>query len=292
MDLRCEVPNPEEVARRADIVFICRGHGDAMGIVPELLSLGLKVVDFGADFRLKDPGEYERWYGIKHKAPELLESAVYGLPELNRDMIAKASLVANPGCYPTVVILSLAPLLSEGILETSGISVCSMSGISGAGRSPTQRTHFCERDENVEAYGIANHRHIPEMEQELSRIAGERVSVDFVPHLLPMRRGIFTTIYGRLKKDVGDLSELYMDFYRGKIFVRIMRDGMAVEIKNVVGTNFCDIAVYKGRSEGRVIITGAIDNLGKGAAGQAVQNMNLMFGIEEGEGLMQLARPF
>jgi N-acetyl-gamma-glutamyl-phosphate reductase len=292
VDMRCEAPDPGEVAKRSDVVFICRGHGDSMKIVPELLSLGVRVVDFGADFRLKDPGEYERWYGIRHEAPELLETAVYGLPEVNRSMIADASLVANPGCYPTVVILSLAPLLSNGIVETSGISVCSMSGVSGAGRSPTQTTHFCECDENVEAYRVADHRHVPEMEQELSRIAGARVSVDFVPHLLPMRRGIFTTIYARLKNDVADLPALYKDFYKGRAFVRILGPGKGVEVRNVVGTNFCDISVYRGRSEGSVIITGAIDNLGKGAAGQAVQNMNIMFGMEEGEGLMHLARPF
>lgn len=284
LDLALENLPLEEVAKRADYVFCCLPHGASAAAAAQLLPLGKKVIDLSADYRLSDPVEYAKWYGVKHADPTNLKDAVYGLPELYREEIRTASLIANPGCYPTSAILALAPLLEAGVIAPEGIIVDSKSGISGAGRDPKPHHHFPERNENFEAYSVGTHRHMPEIDQVLSDAAGQSVEVLFTPHLVPMDRGILSTSYALPTNDTSTdaLLALYHEFYAGEPFVRVLAGLPAT--KHVAGTNFCDITARIVR--GRVVVLSAIDNLIKGASGAAVQNFNLMCGIPETTALL------
>ena len=278
--------SPHEVAGLCDVVFFALPHGVSMEAVPLFLEAGKKVIDLSADFRLRDINIYEQWYR-KHIVPDLIKEAVYGLPELYRDDVKAAKLVANPGCYPTGVILGLAPLLKKRWIDITSIIVDSKSGVSGAGREPQIGTLFCEVDEGFKAYKINQHRHIPEMEQELGLLAGSDVKISFAPHLLPVNRGILNTIYATLQKSVSTaaLIDFYKEFYKDEKFVRIYKVGAFPNISSVKGSNYCDIGLTIDSRTKRVIIVSTIDNLVKGAAGQAIQNMNLMCGFREDTGL-------
>jgi N-acetyl-gamma-glutamyl-phosphate reductase len=284
LDLRLENLSPGQVAERADCVFCCLPHGASAAAVAELLPLGKKVVDLSADYRLNDAAAYKTWYGLEHPDPARLATTVYGLPELYRDEIKQASLVANPGCYPTSAILALAPLLEAGAIERDGIIIDSKSGVSGAGREPKAHLHFPECNESVSAYGVGNHRHMPEIDQVLSGIARNEVRVLFTPHLIPMDRGILTTAYSLPTGEFEDKSLLAIlrDFYVDEPFVRVS-PGLP-STKQVSGTNFCDLTVRTVR--GRIITVSVIDNLIKGASGAAVQNFNLMYGFKEATALL------
>ncbi len=279
----------EGVAQKADLVFTALPHQKAMDYVPKFLELEKKVIDLSADFRIKDSATYGTWYE-EHKAPELLKEAVYGLPELHRTEIKNARLVGNPGCYPTCAILALAPLLKNGLIDVSSIVIDSKSGVSGAGRSVTQDTHFTEVNEGFKAYKVGEHRHTPEIEQELSILAGSQITVSFTPHLLPVNRGILSTIYASVKADVAEDSilRIFDEFYAEERFVRVYPKGSFPNINNVKGSNFCDIGIKLDKRTNRVVIISAIDNLTKGAAGQAVQNMNIMYGFPEDTALRGL----
>ena len=278
--------SPKDVASLCDVVFLAVPHGEAMEVAPLFLKEGKKVIDLSADYRLRDVEIYEKWYK-KHTSPELIPSAVYGLPELYRKDIIGANLIANPGCYPTGAILGLAPVLKEKCIDISSIIIDSKSGMSGAGRELSIGSLFCEVNEGFKAYKICAHRHIPEIDQELGLLAGTDITVSFVPHLIPANRGILSTIYATLQKDVSasDLVDLYKKFYKDEIFVRIYDEGTYPNISSVRGSNYCDIGLALDGRTGRVVIVTAIDNLIKGAAGQAVQNMNLMCGFPEEMGL-------
>jgi len=287
IDLKCEDVSPEELTKRADFFFTAVPHKTAMTIVPVLLEAGKKIVDLSADYRIKDVATYERWYQ-KHTSGDLLEEAVYGLPEINRDKIKNSSLTANPGCYPTSVILALAPLLRKNLIDTSTIIIDSKSGTSGAGRSPGTGNLFCEVADGFRAYKVGGtHRHIPEIEQELSILAGQSVTVSFTPHLLPISRGILSTVYASLKKEVDKqtIQELYESTYIDEPFVRVCVPGSIPATQFVRGSNYCDLGFTIDERTGRIIILSAIDNICKGASGQAVQNMNIMTGIDEKTGL-------
>jgi N-acetyl-gamma-glutamyl-phosphate reductase len=287
VDLVCETLAVQDVCRRSDVVFTALPHQLPMAIVPELLGQGKKVVDLSADFRYRDASIYEAVYQT-HTAKHLLEKAVYGLSEIYFDDISKADLVANPGCYPTSAVLPLAPLLKSGFLEDQGIIVDSKSGVSGAGRSLSLTTHFCEVSESFKAYKIAVHRHNSEMEAILSREIGKPIAISFVPHLVPMTRGMLTTIYATPAHSIRseDIRNCLTEFYAGRRFVRICPDDLPPDTLNVRGTNYCDIGFKFDERNNRLILISAIDNLGKGAAGQAVQNMNIMLGLDETTGLI------
>jgi N-acetyl-gamma-glutamyl-phosphate reductase len=286
-DLVCETLDPEVIAKKADFVFLALPHVTAQAAVYRFHKLGVKVVDLSADYRLADPVVYEKWYEHGHQYPELLKSAVYGLPELHREKIMKASLTANPGCYPTGAILGLAPTIAKKMIDVSTIVVDSKSGVSGAGRSVSLAHHYPEVNEGLMAYKVGTHRHTPEIEQEVSLIAGAAVTLSFTPHLVPMNRGILSTIYAKLMApiDTERLHAAYHAFYEKEPFVRVLPPGQFPNVRNVRGSNFCDIGVYSDGRTGRAVIVTAIDNLVKGASGQAVQNMNLMMGFEETAGL-------
>jgi N-acetyl-gamma-glutamyl-phosphate reductase len=287
--LVCEPLDTAVIAKKADLVFLALPHVTAQDAANKFRALGTKVVDLSADYRLADPAVYEQWYEHGHQYPELLKQAVYGLPELRREQIKKASLIANPGCYPTSAILGLAPLIKQGtgIADLASIIIDSKSGVTGAGRSPALAYHYPEANEGLMAYKIGTHRHTPEIEQELSALAGQPVTVSFTPHLIPMNRGILTTIYARLteKTDTAMLHARYQEFYKHELFVRVLPLGQSPNVRNVRGSNFCDIGVTADPRTGRAVVVSAIDNLVKGAAGQAIQNMNLMMGFEEATGL-------
>jgi len=272
-DLVCQtLDDLDKVLGKVDLVFLALPHGIALNHVPKILSAGKKVVDLGADYRFN-------------------EEAVFGLPELYKDQIKRARLIANPGCYPTASILGLAPLVKNKLVDTSSIIVDAKSGISGAGRGVSLKVHFCERNEGIAAYAVTTHRHMGEIEYQLSKVAGQELNVTFVPHLSPMNRGILATCYAKLVKPVKSVESVisvYKEFYKGQAFVRIYETGEPCT-KNVSGTNFCDIGVAVNEVTGTVIVMSCIDNLIKGAAGQAVQNMNLMLGYPEEEGLKSLA---
>ncbi len=289
-DLAFVDASPEDVAGAADIVFLALPHGVSMAVAPIFLKAGKKVIDLSADFRLHDVATYEKWYS-RHTARNIIKESVYGIPELYGDEIAKARLVANPGCYPTSVILGLAPLLKAKWIDDSSIIADSKSGVSGAGREPQVGTLFCEVDEGFKAYKVGQHRHTPEMEQEISILAGCDVRISFTPHLLPITRGILSTIYATLQKEVAtrELIDLYRAFYKGKKFVRVYKAGTFPNISSVRGSNYCDIGLTVDARTKRVIIICAIDNLVKGAAGQAIQNMNLMCGLSEDTGLTMIS---
>ncbi|MEX1275978.1 MAG: N-acetyl-gamma-glutamyl-phosphate reductase [Bacteroidota bacterium] len=276
-----------DAACTSDVVFLALPSGEAMNIVPELLKRGKKVIDLGGDFRLKDISLYEAFYKHHHHAKETAQQAIFGLPEWNREQIRSATLVANPGCYPTSAILPLAPVLKEGLIEEQGISISSLSGVSGAGRSSNTELSFVEVNESVKAYKVGTHQHTPEIRSILESITGMKIGLTFVPHLIPITRGIYTTIYAQLRKKVGQVDVLaaYQKHYSGEPFVRVS-DSMVPEIKHVNYTNFIDIGFRVYPDNNQLIMLSTIDNLVKGAAGQAVQNMNLMFGFEETEGLL------
>ncbi|KXG75222.1 N-acetyl-gamma-glutamyl-phosphate reductase [Thermotalea metallivorans] len=288
-DLCIDIQSIEEHLSNIDILFIALPHGKAFPITEKALAYGVKVVDLGADFRLKSTEIYKAWYGLDHECSNLLSSAVYGLPEIHRIQISQAQLIANPGCYPTASILALAPLLKHRLIDPSSVIIDAKSGVSGAGRSANIATLFTECNESIKAYGVAGHRHTPEIEQELSLIYGENLHVSFTPHLVPMNRGILAACYGKLlhKLTQEELYEIYQFFYKDEYFIRIVEN--LPETRWVRGSNFCDIGLRVDGRTGRVIVISAIDNLMKGAASQAVQNMNLLFGIREIEGLELLA---
>lgn len=280
---------PEALAERADMVLLALPHTKSLAPVATCLAAGRRVVDLSADYRLKDPATYERWYGTPHTQPALLRDAVYGLPELHRAKIGPAKLVASPGCYPTAAILQLAPLAAHGLLQPNTVVIDAKSGISGAGRSPALPYHFPEAHESLEPYKIGQHRHIPEIEQELSglmRTPSSAFTVAFTPHLVPMNRGILSTAYCRLTKviDVKELRALYRDFYKRERFVRLTEE-TAPNPRNIRGSNYCDIGVFADSRAGWVVTVAALDNLVKGAAGQAIQAMNLMVDLPEETGL-------
>jgi N-acetyl-gamma-glutamyl-phosphate reductase len=285
--LVCEHLDPDAIAKKADVVFLALPHVTAQEAAFQFHMLGKKVIDLSADYRLTDPAVYEKWYEHKHQYPELLKSAVYGLPELHRERIRTASLVANPGCYPTSAILGIAPLMKNSAADLSSIIVDSKSGVSGAGRSPSLAHHYPEVNEGFMAYKIGTHRHTPEIEQELSGLARKQITLSFTPHLVPMNRGILTTIYAMMAMpmDTARLFSLYQEYYRNEPFVRLLPLGQFPNVRNVRGSNFCDIGVHVDPRTGRAIVVTAIDNLVKGASGQAIQNMNLMMGFDEAEGL-------
>jgi N-acetyl-gamma-glutamyl-phosphate reductase len=276
-----------DIAGKCDAVFLAIPHTQAMPIVADFIKKGTRVVDYSADFRLKDANAYEQWYKSPHTEPALLEQAVYGLPELHRERIKDAQLVALPGCYPTAAILGLAPAIKNGLIDLKTIVINSLSGVSGAGQKPTPQTHYPEIADNLRAYGITSHRHTPEIEQELSGVAGEKVNVLFTPHLVPAIRGILSTITaGALEETEADaLAEVYREFYKTATFVRICEPGSYPEIRFVRGSNYCDIGLAFDARTHKLIAISAIDNLCKGAAGQAVQCMNIMFGLPEQSGL-------
>lgn len=271
---------------QADVGFSALPHGASQEVVPGLLKVCGKVVDLSADFRLRDIKTYTDWYG-PHSSTELIGEAAYGLPELRREEISKARLVANPGCYPTGAVLALAPLVKEGLISDGSVVIDSKSGVSGAGRGASLGTSFCEVEGGFKAYKVGSHRHAPEMEQELTGLAGKKVRVTFTPHLLPVSRGILTTAYAAAAKKVStkDLHTLYSKFYSGEPFIRVMPEGGFPDISQVRCSNYCDIGVWSDEPTGRVVIISAIDNLVKGASGQAVQNMNICLGFDETKGL-------
>ncbi len=287
-DLVCEPLDPDAIARKADMIFLALPHVTAQEAAFRFYRLGKKVVDLSADYRLSDPILYEKWYEHCHQYPDLLRNAVYGLPELHREEIKKAHLVANPGCYPTSAILGLAPLVKEGAIKLETIVIDSKSGVSGAGRSPSLVYHYPELNESLMAYKIGTHRHTPEIEQELGELAGKPVTLSFTPHLIPMNRGILSTLYAVLQRsmDTAQVHSLFEEFFKREPFVRVLSPGRFPNVGSVRGSNFCDIGVYSDTRTGRVVVVTAIDNLIKGASGQAIQNMNLMHGYGETEGLM------
>jgi N-acetyl-gamma-glutamyl-phosphate reductase len=276
-----------EVAKQCDVLFLALPHTTSMQHVPELMKSDCKIIDLSADYRLHDAKVYGDWYKTPHLNPEIIKQAVYGLPELHRDEIKKAQLVANPGCYPTSAVLALAPLMKENWVDAQSIIIDSKSGVSGAGRKLSQATQFCEANESVSAYGLGEHRHTPEIEQELNKLSGSEFTVSFSPHLMPMTRGMLTTAYINVKKTVtrDELHGLYEDYYKSERFVRVLDAGQYANTAHVAGSNFCDIGVQVDTRNQRAIVTSAIDNLMKGASSQAVQNMNLMLGIDETTGL-------
>ena len=285
-DLVCQALEIETLEKACDLIFTALPHKTAMDVVPKAIEKGLKVVDLSADFRLSNPKTYEQWYD-SHTAPNLLQKSVYGIPELHREEIRKARLVANPGCYPTSVILPLAPIIRHKLIDLRTIIADSKSGVSGAGRSAVVSSLFSEVSENFKAYKVAEHRHTPEIEQELTRVAGEPVVITFTPHLVPMKRGILSTIYASLVHPVAEetIMDCYRSAYEHEKFVRIRPFDLLPSTADVFGSNYCDIGFKIDKRNNRLILISAIDNLVKGASGQAIQNMNLMLGFEESLGI-------
>lgn len=286
----CLDDNMAEMADQADVIFTATPQGLCASLINEDILSKAKVIDLSADFRIKDVKKYEAWYNIQHPAPQLIEEAVYGLCEINRTQIQNARLIANPGCYPTCSILSIYPLLKEGFLDPSTIIIDAKSGVSGAGRGAKTDNLYCEVNESIKAYGVTTHRHTPEIEDQLSLAAGEDVMINFTPHLTPMNRGILITAYASLTKEhqhasYEEIREIYDRYYKEEPFVRILEKGVCPQTRWVRGGNFVDVNFQIDPRTHRVILMGAMDNLVKGAAGQAVQNMNLMFGLPETTGL-------
>ncbi len=287
VDAQCLDDNMEELAEQADVIFTATPQGFCASMMNEEILGKTKVIDLSADYRIKDVSVYEKWYGIEHKSPQFIEEAVYGLCEVNREDIRKARLVANPGCYTTCSILTAFPLAKEGLIDMKTLIIDAKSGTSGAGRGAKVPNLYCEVNENIKAYGVTTHRHTPEIEEQLGYAAGEKVVLTFTPHLVPMNRGILVTEYASLKKSVTDeeIKAVYDKYYGKEHFIRVLKEGICPETKWVEGSNYVDINVKTDPRTNRIIMMGAIDNLVKGAAGQAVQNMNLMFGLPENEGL-------
>ncbi|GAB61987.1 MAG: N-acetyl-gamma-glutamyl-phosphate reductase [Candidatus Jettenia sp.] len=293
LDLPCETVEQKEVPDTLDLAFITLPPTISMQYVPLFTKQGIKVIDLSADYRFRDKSLYEKWYKAQHTDDKGIETAVYGLPELFRNEIKKTNLVGNPGCYTTSTILALAPLLAKGLICSDDIIVDAKSGVSGRGREPREDTHYCECNENIEAYSIGGHRHSPEIEHILSLKTGQKISIQFVPHLIPMNRGILCTIYAKPKHKLRETTiilsdeevrNLYKEFYSNEPFIRLKEGSEIPKTKDVIYTNFCDIATKV--TDNRIIILSAIDNLIKGASGQAVQNMNIMCGFDEKTGLL------
>ena len=277
----------EALADQGDVIFTATPQGLCASLVNEEILSKVKIIDLSADFRIKDVKVYEEWYKLEHKSPQFIEEAVYGLCEINREDVKKARLVANPGCYTTCSILTCYPLVKEGIIDPNTIIVDAKSGTSGAGRGAKVDNLFCEVNENMKAYGVATHRHTPEIEEQLGYACGEKITINFTPHLVPMNRGILATAYASLKKDVTyeEVKAIYDKYYADEKFVRVLEKDVCPQTKWVEGSNYVDVNFKIDPRTNRIIMMGAIDNLVKGAAGQAVQNMNLMFGLKESEGL-------
>ena len=292
VDAKCMDDNMAALADEGDVIFTATPQGLCASLINEEILSKCKVIDLSADFRIKDVKKYEKWYGIEHKAPQFIDEAVYGLCEINREDIKKARLIANPGCYPTCSTLSIYPLLKEGLIDPNTIIIDAKSGTSGAGRSAKVDSLFCEVNENIKAYGVASHRHTPEIEEQLGYAAGRPVVVNFTPHLVPMNRGILATEYATLTKKADgslpsyeEIKTAYDKYYAKEKFVRVLPKDECPETKWVEGSNYVDIGFKIDERTGRIVMMGALDNLVKGAAGQAVQNMNLLFGFDEAEGL-------
>ena len=287
VDASCMDDNMEELAGQADVIFTATPQGYCASLMNEKILSKTKIIDLSADFRIKDIQTYEKWYGIEHKSPGLINEAVYGLCEMNREEIKKARLLANPGCYPTCSFLAVYPLVKEGLIDISTLIIDAKSGTSGAGRGAKVDNLYCEVNENIKAYSVAGHRHTPEIEEQLSYAAGEKIVLNFTPHLIPMNRGILITAYASLKRGTGfeEVKHIYDKYYNDEYFVRVLEKDVFPQTKWVEGSNFVDVNFKIDERTGRIIMMGAMDNLVKGAAGQAVQNMNLMFGLEESEGL-------
>jgi len=279
----------QENLHECDVVFFATPNGTAMQTTPQLLAAGVKVIDLSADFRIKDISVWEKWYGMTHTCPDLVAEAVYGLPEMNRAAIAKAHLIACPGCYPTAVQLGLLPLLRADVIESTPLIADAKSGVSGAGRKAAVPVLMGEAGESFKAYNVAGHRHLPEIVQGLNQVAHQSVNFTFVPHLVPMIRGIHATLYATLKQDNVDLQQLLETHYQNEPFVDVLPARAHPETRNVRGTNVCQLAVHRPQNGSMVVILSVIDNLVKGAAGQAIQNMNIMCGLPEAMGLKQVA---
>ncbi len=289
-DLSCLEPQLEMLASSVDVIFLALPHGVSSSLISENLLKKVKVIDLSADFRLKSSKAYEEWYKIEIHSKCLLKTAVYGLSEWNRQEISTAKLIANPGCYPTCVLLSLLPLVREGLLKLDNVIVDAKSGVSGAGRNLNLATHFSECNENVKAYNILSHRHIPEIEEQLKDKNNSLINVIFIPHLVPMNRGILCSCYLNLKESLNivEIREIFDKYYKKEFFIRLTKNGVFPETRWVKGSNYCDIGVALDERTGKLIVIGAIDNLFKGAAGQAVQNMNIMFNFKETEGIKSI----
>lgn len=287
LDLNCEVLDIKKAVPKADLFFLALPHTVSFSVVPMLLANNKKVIDLSADYRIEDAKIYEEWYKVKHADKSNIKKAVYGLPELYREKIKKANLIANPGCYPTAATLGITPALISGKVDTKSIIVDAKSGVTGAGRKASVDLLFTEVNEAVKAYKTNNHQHMPEIEQELSKLAGKDTKITFCPHLIPMNRGILETIYLKLKKNstLEELTKIYERFYKNEPFVRVVKQE-AMSTKNVVNTNFCDIALRLDTERKMLVVISVIDNLLKGASGQAVQNMNIMYGFPETSGLL------
>ncbi len=287
VDASCLDDNMEEMAKQVDVIFTATPQGLCASLIKEEILQKVKIIDLSADFRIKDVAVYEKWYGMEHKAPQYIEEAVYGLCEVNREAVKKARLIANPGCYPTCSFLSVYPLVKEGLIDPNTLIIDAKSGTSGAGRGAKVDNLFCEVNENIKAYAVAGHRHTPEIEEQLSLAAEEPVRINFTPHLVPMQRGILVTAYASLKREVSweEVKAVYDRYYEKEYFVRVLEKDVCPQTRWVEGSNFVDVNFKIDHRTGRIIMMGAMDNLVKGAAGQAVQNMNLMFGAEESEGL-------
>ena len=291
VDDKCLDDNMDELASRVDVIFTATPQGFLAGVLNEDILNKVKIIDLSADFRIKDVATYEKWYKIEHKSPQFIKEAVYGLCEINRDKVTtQTRLIANPGCYPTCSTLSIYPLAKEGLIDMNTIIIDAKSGTSGAGRSAKVGNLFCEVNENIKAYGVATHRHTPEIEEQLSYASGEDVKINFTPHLVPMNRGILVTAYASLKKKVSyeDVKAVYDKYYAKEKFVRVLDKNVCPETRWVEGSNYVDVNFKIDERTGRIIMMGAMDNLVKGAAGQAIQNMNLLFGLDETEGLIQV----
>lgn len=288
----CLDDNMEELASKVDVIFTATPQGFLAGVLTEEILSRVKIIDLSADFRIKDVKTYEKWYKIEHKSPQFIEEAVYGLCEINRDKVKGARLIANPGCYTTCSILTAYPLVKEGLIDPDTLIIDAKSGTSGAGRGAKLPNLFCEVNENMKAYGVTNHRHTPEIEEQLGYAAGKEIVVNFTPHLIPMNRGILATEYATLNKKAdgtlptyGEVKAVYDKYYKNEKFVRVLEKDICPETKWVEGSNYVDVNFKIDERTGRIVMMGALDNLVKGAAGQAVQNMNLLFGFDEAEGL-------
>ncbi len=290
VDEECLDDNLEQLVEQVDVVFMATPQGLCASLVTEKVLNKVKVIDLSADFRIKDVSIYEKWYSIEHKSPQFIKEAVYGLCEINRDSIKSARLIANPGCYPTCSTLAIQPVLKGGLIDPKSIIIDAKSGTSGAGRGAKVDNLYCEVNESIKPYGVTTHRHTPEIEEQLSYIAGADVIVNFTPHLTPMNRGILVTAYANLLKHVTyeDVKKLYDECYCNERFVRVLDKNICPETRNVHGSNYVDVNFRIDERTNRIIMMGAIDNLVKGAAGQAIQNMNLMFGLPEETGLLQV----
>ena len=287
VDDACMDDNMEALAEQADVIFTATPQGFCASLMNETVLSKAKVIDLSADYRIKDVAVYEKWYNIEHKTPEYIQEAVYGLPEINREKIKDARLIANPGCYPTCSFLSVYPLVKEGLIDPNTVIIDAKSGTSGAGRGAKVDNLYCEVNESIKAYGVGVHRHTPEIEEQLSLAAGKTVTISFTPHLVPMNRGILVTAYGTLLKSVTyeEVKAIYDKYYENEYFVRVLDRDESPQTKWVEGSNFVDVNFKIDPRTNRVVMMGAMDNLVKGAAGQAIQNMNIMFGLPENRGL-------